>query len=101
MRVRWTTTAVEHLLGIYEHIAQDAPTYALRVVDRLTRRSEALASLLKLGRTVPEYDAPDIRELIEPPYRIIYRVLPGQIDILAVVHGARLLPPDLDSLGRV
>ena len=44
---------------------------------------------------VPEYEAPDIRELIERPYRIIYRVMPDQIDVLAVIHGARLLPPIL------
>ena len=41
---------------------------------------------------MPEYDADDIRELIEKPYRIIYRIKPDQIDVLAVIHGARLLP---------
>ena len=42
---------------------------------------------------VPEYGAPDLREVIERPYRIIYRIKADQIDILAVVHGAQLLPP--------
>ena len=44
---------------------------------------------------VPEYAAPDIREVIERPYRIIYRIKSDQIDILAVVHGAQLLPPEI------
>jgi toxin ParE1/3/4 len=44
---------------------------------------------------VPEYEAPDIREVIERPYRIIYRIKADQIDVLAVVHGAQLLPPEL------
>ena len=47
------------------------------------------------GRMVPEYEAPDIREVIERPYRIIYRIKADQIDILDVVHGAQLLPPEL------
>jgi len=44
---------------------------------------------------VPEYEAPDIREVIERPYRTIYRIKADQIDILAVVHGAQLLPSEL------
>lgn len=95
MKTNWTRTAVEHLVAIYEHIAQDAPLYAQRVVDRLTRRSEQIAKFPGSGRMVPEYAAPEIREVIERPYRIIYRVRPDQIDGLAVVHGAQRLPPDL------
>lgn len=95
MRVHWTHTAVEHLLSIYEHIAQDAPLYAQRMIDRLTQRSEQIASFPLSGRAVPEYESPDIREIIERPYRLIYRIKSDQIDILAVVHGAQLLPPQL------
>ena len=95
MRVHWTHTAIEHLLAIYEHIAQGAPLYARRMIDRLTKRSEQIAAFPWSGRMVPEYEAPDIREVIERPYRIIYRIRTDQIDILAVVHGAQLLPPEL------
>jgi len=49
------------------------------------------------GRNVPEYLAEDVRELIEKPYRIIYRIKPDQIDVLAVVHGARLLSLDIEQ----
>jgi len=95
VRVYWTHTAVEHLLAIYAHIAHDAPLYARRTIDRLTKRSEQIAVFPRSGRMVPEYEAPDIREVIERPYRIIYRIKTDQIDILAVVHGAQLLPPEL------
>jgi hypothetical protein len=40
VRVYWTHTAIAHLLAIYAHIARDAPIYAQRIIDRLTRRSE-------------------------------------------------------------
>ena len=43
---------------------------------------------------VPEYQDIDIREVIEPPYRIVYRVTPNRVDVLAVFHGAQLLPDD-------
>jgi plasmid stabilization system protein ParE len=33
---------------------------------------------------------PTLREVIEWPYRVIYRVQPAQVEVLAVVHGRRL-----------
>ena len=89
MRVHWTETAQEHLDGIHAYIAQDSPEYALRTVDRLTRRSQQIADAPLSGRRVPEYDMDQIREVIERPYRIIYHIRPGQIDVIAVIHGAR------------
>ena len=91
MRVHWTNTAIEHLQAIYDYIAKDSPVYAQRMVDRLTKRSEQISSFPLSGRIVPEYEAEDIRELIEKPYRIIYRIKPEQIDVLAVVHGSQLI----------
>ena len=89
MRVHWTETAQEHLAGIYAYIAQDSPEYALRMVDRLTRRSQQIADVPLSGRRVPEYDMDQIREVIEHPYRIIYHITPDQIDVIAVIHAAR------------
>ena len=92
MKVCWTDNSIGHLLGIYEYIARNSPVYAKRVVDRITRRSEQIAEFPLSGRKVPEYKTEDIREIIEKPYRIIYRIKSDQIDILAVIHGAKLLP---------
>ena len=96
MKVHWTNNALKHLLDIYEYISQNSPFYAERMVDRLTKRSEQIADFPMSGRNVPEYPGEDIRELIEKPYRIIYRIKPDQIDVLAVVHGARLLSLDIE-----
>lgn len=89
MNVRWTDTARGHLDAIHAYIAQDSPEYARRMVDRLTRRSQQIARFPLSGRRVPEYDLDQIREVIEGPYRIIYHIGPDQIDVLAVIHGAR------------
>jgi addiction module RelE/StbE family toxin len=89
MKVHWTETAVGHLDAIYAYIAQDSPQYALKTVDRLTRRSEQIAGHPLSGRTVPEFEMDQIREVIEAPYRIIYHIKPDQIDVLAVLHAAQ------------
>ncbi|MGM0681263.1 MAG: type II toxin-antitoxin system RelE/ParE family toxin [Thermodesulfobacteriota bacterium] len=89
MKVHWTDTAEEHLDAIYAYIALDSPEYARRMVDRITRRSQQIADLPLSGRKVPEYDLDQIREVIEGPYRIIYHIKPDQIDVVAVIHGAK------------
>lgn len=97
MRVHWTENAIGHLVNIYEYIAINSPTYGKRMVDRSTRRSEQIVIHPISGRRVPEYEAEDIRELIETPYRIIYRIKPDQIDVLAVIHGVRLLTDEIQK----
>ena len=80
MRVCWTDTSLAHLDAIHAFIARDSLEYAQRVVDRLTRRSEQIASFPLAGRLVPEAGFPQIREVIEGPYRIIYYIKPDQIE---------------------
>ena len=88
MRVRWTETAEAHLDAIYAYIAQDSETYALRTVERITRRSQQIGEFPLSGRKVPEYELDQIREVFSGPYRIIYHIMAEQIDVIAVIHGA-------------
>jgi len=89
MNVQWTKTAEGHLDAIYAYISQDSSTYALSMVDKLTRKSEQIAMYPLSGRAVPEYERGDLREIIENPYRIIYRINERQIDIVAIIHTSR------------
>jgi len=41
---------------------------------------------------VPEREEDTLRELLEGSYRIVYRILPQQIDVVAIVHAARQFP---------
>ena len=95
MKVLWTENAIDHLVNIYEYIACNSPPYGRQMIDRITRRTVQIAEHALSGRKVPEYDAEDIRELIEKPYRIFYRIKPKQIDIIAVIHGARIISKDV------
>lgn len=92
MDVHWTETAMVHLDSIYAYIAADSERYALRTVDRITRRSMQIAEQPFSGRMVPEISLEKIREVIEGPYRILYQIKQDQIDIIAVFHGARRFP---------
>jgi len=97
VRIHGTKAELGHLRAIHEYAAQDSKGCALKPVDRLTQRSQQTDVYPRSGRVVPEYGREDIRELIEPPFRIIYRVKKARIDVLAVVHGARQMPPDMPS----
>lgn len=93
MNVHWTESAIEHLAAIHEYIGRNSPHYAARMVDRLTQKTIQIGMYPESGRMVPEFDSPDVREVMEGSFRIIYRITPERIDVLAVVHGARQMPP--------
>jgi plasmid stabilization system protein ParE len=94
MKVVWSATAAAHLTAIHQFIARDSERYALRMIDRLTRRSQQIGFFPQSGQLVPEYNDRSIREVIEGPYRIIYRVDSDRVIVVSVVHGAQLLPPE-------
>jgi plasmid stabilization system protein ParE len=95
MTVVFTQRALRDLDLIYEYIAADSPVYAQRQVDRLISRSSQIGLFPQSGRTVPECDRADVREIIEGNYRIIYRLNAAKqrCDVLTLFHAARLLDP--------
>lgn len=95
MKVHWTDRAKARLRLIHEHIAQDAPLVADQVIERLVARSRQIGELPYTGREVPEYQRDDLREVLERPYRIIYRIYKQRIDVVTVMHYRQLLPSDL------
>jgi toxin ParE1/3/4 len=96
MKVVWTDRAKARLGEIHEQIERTRPAAAAKVVRRLVKRSAQLAAAPHSGRRVPEYDRDDIREVLERPYRIVYRVAGEEqrIDVLTVYHYRQLLPSD-------
>jgi plasmid stabilization system protein ParE len=93
VKVHWTDTACDHLRAIHAYVARNSPEFARRIVDRLTRRSQQIALFPLSGREVAEFGVPQIRQVVEGPFRIIYYIKPDQIDVLAVIHGAQQIPP--------
>lgn len=97
MKVYWTDRARSRLKLIEDYIAQDAPEVAQRTVHRILARSRQIGELPQSGRKVPEFDHPEIREVLQHPYRIIYRVRSDRIDVLTVMHYRQLLPRDRET----
>ncbi len=79
--------------AIAEYVAVSSPVYAEQVVDRVVRRLAQAQQFPESGRAVPEYQSAEVRELVEFPYRLIYRVQPDAIEVLAVLHGRREMGP--------
>ena len=63
-------------------------------VMKLITRAERLADFPEIGRMVPEFRQPDLREIICRSYRVIYRLRRDdqQIQIVRFWHGARGFP---------
>jgi len=69
-----TPEALARLEDIEAYIAKDAPTAAEEVITRLLARSRQLETAPQSDRVVPDYPRADPRELLERPYRLIYRI---------------------------
>jgi plasmid stabilization system protein ParE len=84
IQIRWTEQAVQNLEEIKSFIGRDSPSYAQAIVGRLYQAVTQLARFPDSGRVVPGRGVPEIRELVRPPYRIVYRRLPDAVEILLV-----------------
>jgi addiction module RelE/StbE family toxin len=98
--VYWTPEALARLEDIEAYIAKDTPSAAKEVITRLLARSRQLETAPQSGRVVPDYPREDLRELLERPYRLIYRITAEHIEILTVMHYRQLLPRKAISLHK-
>ena len=92
LQLRWTEQAVTQLGAIAECISLSSPMYAEQIVERIPMRLRQVQKFPACGRQVPEAGNPEIRQLVESPYRIVYRASHDTIEILAIVHGRQDLP---------
>ena len=90
--IRFAASAVADLEKIRIWYAdQGVPDVGCRLISGIFQRVEMLEKNPELGRIVPEFDQPFLRELIQPPFRIVYRHDPGKVSILRVWRSERLL----------
>ncbi len=69
-----------------------------RLIEEIVASIEALAEHPDMGRIVPEFDQPFLRELIRPLFRIVYRRDPKHVRVVRVWRSERLLDvPDEDA----
>ncbi|MGQ0636785.1 MAG: type II toxin-antitoxin system RelE/ParE family toxin [Planctomycetaceae bacterium] len=94
-RLIWSPRALRDLEEICEFIARDSEKYARVIAGRVVEIVERLPTHPRAGSIVPEYDRDDLRERILYSYRIVYRLRDDAIEVVSIVHGARMLPGDL------
>jgi toxin ParE1/3/4 len=92
MSVTWTETAATQLQAIRDYLARSSPGYAQALAGRIVARTQTLDGQPLIGAEVPEYGDPDVREVFEHPYRILYRVAGPDVQVIGVLHSSRRLP---------
>lgn len=88
----WSPQALRDLEAIRDYIAVDSPRYAALVLERIVVGVERLRGFPESGRVVPERNSPEIREVIVSPYRVVYRLRPGAVEIATVFRASRMIP---------
>lgn len=90
--VSFAESALEDLENLCQWYAeQQVPEVGQRLVAKIFVRVEALREHPDMGRVVPEFGLPFLRELIQPPFRIVYRRDKGRVRVVRVWRGERLL----------
>ena len=78
---------------------QGVPEVGDRLVAEIFQQLERLVDHPELGRVVPEFDQPFLRELIHRPFRIVYRRDPVRVRVVRVWRSERLLRLSPDTQG--
>jgi len=87
----WSQEALDDIDEIAEYISRDSRFYAQQVVEKFFQLADKLAEQPLIGRIVPEIGSETIREQFVYSYRVIYQIQPEQLEIIAILHGKRLL----------
>jgi plasmid stabilization system protein ParE len=80
---------LEDLMNWYKD--QDAVDIGRKIVANVIDRIQVLQDQPDIGRIVPEFGTSNLRELIEAPFRIVYRREKTKVQIVRVWRGERQL----------
>ncbi len=92
MSISFSESALRDLEEVQAWYAEQVvPGVGARLVEEVFQRAQTLTDHPDMGRVVPEFDQPFLRELIHPPFRIVYRRDPRHVRIVRVGRSERLL----------
>jgi toxin ParE1/3/4 len=92
--VRWSESAYQDLLGITEFVSSDSPEAARRLARLILASIANLRRMPERGRIVPEFLEQGIsmyRQVLVPPYRVIYRVRSSALCVEVIIDSHRNL----------
>ena len=80
---------LQEILSYYE--GQTVPHIGKKLVADIIADIELLSQQPDIGRIVPEFELEYLRELIRPPFRIVYRRDKKRVRVVRVWRSERLL----------
>jgi addiction module RelE/StbE family toxin len=92
--VNITQSAEKDLNEMIEYISQNNPQIALEILERIQNKIRTLDHFPYRGGYVPELlkkNIKDYRQLLETPWKIIYKVENEQVNILTIIDSRRNL----------
>ena len=92
--VVWTEIAADDLERLAAYLLDESPLRADQIMERIIARGESLETSPARGRTPPELRPigdRTWREVIEWPWRIVYRIVGRRVEIHGVLDGRRSL----------
>ena len=87
-RISRSLKSREDLTGIGLYIAQDNPSAADRVLDKIEERLQLLSEFPRSGTKRPDLGK-NLRCVAEGNYVIFFRPLEDGIELVRVIHGAQ------------
>jgi toxin ParE1/3/4 len=94
---RWTLRAERDLENILEGLSDISPSFAAVTAARIFQALEQVQSFPYSGRAVPEYDSPDVREMLVAGYRIVYVIVQETSLVAAIVTSRQRLRRVIDE----
>jgi toxin ParE1/3/4 len=92
-KIIWSEDAADDLEDLIQYIISKSGKEVARLIyDRIIAKIEKLSTYPEVGRLVPELNIignTEIHEIIESPWRIIYRIDDKVINIITVIDGRR------------
>ncbi|HEY8037079.1 MAG TPA: type II toxin-antitoxin system RelE/ParE family toxin [Methylobacter sp.] len=73
------------------YLKEGVPHIGSRIIGAIVEHIDTLCENPDIGRVVPEFGVEKIRELINPPYRIVYLREQQSIHVVRVWRSERLL----------
>jgi len=90
--VTFAESAVKDLEEIRDwYIDQGSPDAGEKLVGEIIAQVERLADFPESGRIVPEFDIANLREIVFPPFRIVYRLDKNRVRIVRIWRSERIL----------
>jgi toxin ParE1/3/4 len=93
VQIIWSKKAILRLNEITAYLEDldGSEEIGIRFKKAIYDASRRLNKLPESGRIVPEFNAPNIREIFYKKYRIIYELKLTVVEILIVEHSSRIL----------